>query len=438
MGRHRRSRTSRIHAARRIEAILDAVRGRGSEEFDRRDRERGPRRRYLDLARDGRLFDRLAALDFEYLMSLEFAAGYETLQLLLPQSVLGRAQNGHGFWRDEAGAPLVFRDATFDRVLTALEPLDSRHKAPFVRRERGRRLDELQGAVLSNVGNERMLLEIDGRPFLGIELLCGQEVETRAFLRGLVLAGWMDDLDKRLACMAHHRLTFDGDPLELGGGRTYVVRPDLLAAVGIADPGAGEFAPEDIQRLVDLGVMTRHEREYSRPEFEQVYFRERAGEGICDDLALLWIGARDGWDAYLGAFLMDAVDTYDKFLWRFSPGGFDGRFAAAVQRQWHERFGEDLIRPGEILDVIRFAAKANHPPCLFSSSHRRFIQTEHGSKVSTLLNHWRFLAGDPVFEIDLGYRRFPSREFYDIARNRLEILEITVPETRFTPQAGGR
>jgi hypothetical protein len=426
----RRDRRGRRHqAARRIEHILDAVRGRGRDDLDRRDHERGPRARHLDLLRDGQLFDRLAALDFEYLLSLDFAAGLDTLRLLLPQSVLGRAQNGHGFWRDEVGTPLVFRDATFDRVLTALEKLDPQLTAPRVRQLRGERLERLGQHLLAHVSVEEMPLEDADGPLMGVEFLGGQRVVTRDFLRGLLLAGWMDDLDRRLQCMAYHRRTFAGDALELGGGRTFVVRPVRLAEVGIVDPGRGEFAPEDIARLIELEVIAPVDREYARPEFEQAYFRMRTGEGVCDDLALMWIGARHGWDAYLGAFLMDAVDTYDKFLWRFRPGGVDGRLAAAIQERWQQRWGQPLVTDREILDVIRFGAKLNDPPAPLSSSHRRFIQTESGSKVPTLINHWRFLAGEPVFEIELGYQRFPSRKFYEIARNRFEILQIDIPET---------
>jgi len=428
--RHQR-RDRRLQAVRRIESILDAVRGRGRDDHDRRDPERGPRPRLLDVQRDGRLFDRLAALDFEYLLSRDFDAGLDTLRLLLPQSVLGRAQNGHGFWRDEVGTPLAFRDATFDRVLTALEKLDPQLKAPHVRRERGQRLAALADHVLAHVGEPEIPLEVGGEPLLGVEFLRGQKADSRDFLRGLLLAGWMDDLDRRLACMAFHRRTFAGDALELGGGRTYVVRPDLLHAVGIVDPGRGEYAPEDIARLVEVGVICPEDREYARPEYEQAYFRLRAGEGVCDDLALMWIGVRHGWDAYLGAFLMDAVDTYDKFLWTFRPGGVDGRLAGAIAARWQERWGEPLVSDREILDVIRFGAKLNDPPAPLSSSHRRFIQTETGSKVPTLLNHWRFLQGEPVYEIELGYQRFPSRKFYGIARKRLEMLQIDVPEPDF-------
>jgi len=435
-GSARRSRTGsrtrrRLHAVRRIEAILDASRSRGRDDYDRRDPDRGPRPRYLDLERNGQLFNRLAALDFEYLLGLPFAADLATLRLLLPQSVHGRAQNGHGFWRDEAGTPLVFRDATFDRVLTALEPLDPGLRAPLVRQERGRRLQRLGQYLLENLDRDELVLEDGGQPLLGVELLRGARVETRGFLKGLLLAGWMDDFDQRQMCMVHHKRTFGGDPLILGGGKTYVVRPDLLQAVGIIDPGRGEFAPDDIESLVDHGIIQPEDREYARPEFEQAYFRLGTGEGVCDDLALLYIGARHGWSAYLGAFVMDAVDTYDKFLWAFRPGGVDGRLAGAIQQAWRGRYGEDLVRGVEILDVIRFGAKNNDPSLFLSSSHRRFIQTEVGSRVPTLLNHWSFLEGDPIYDIELGYARFPSRKFYDIARKRFSILEIDIPEPVF-------
>ncbi|HOX26240.1 MAG TPA: hypothetical protein PLL30_06585 [Candidatus Krumholzibacteria bacterium] len=438
MVRRRRQHRSRWQAVQRIEAVLDAVRGRASERYDRRDPERRPRAHLLDLQRYGRLFDRLAALDFEYLLSLDFAAPPEILRILLPQSVLGRAQNGHGFWRDEAGAPLVFRDATFDRVLAALASLDPTLQGPLVRQARGRRLERLAGWLHENLGRPELLLEDGGEPLLGVELLRDQRVATREFLRGMVLAGWMDDFGRRRLCMAHHRRTFAGWPLEIAGGQTFVVRPDLLAAVGIADPGRGEFAPEDLDKLADLGIIQREDREYTRPEYEQAYFRLRAGEGVSDDLALIWIGARHGWAAFLGAFVMDAVDTYDKFLWRFRPGGFDGRLAGELQARWREHYGEPLVADEEILAVIRFAAKLNAPDCLLSSSHRRFIQTEAGSKVATLLNHWRFLQGDPVYEIDLGYSRFPSRKFYEIAHKRLQFMDIDVTPARFVASPGRR
>ncbi len=424
-----RRRSKRGHAVRRIEAILDAARGRGREDFDRRDPERGPRPRLMDLKRDGRLFDRLAALDFEYLLSLDFSAGAETLRLLLPQSVLGRAQNGHGFWRNETGEPLVFREATFDRVLAALETSDPGLTARHVRGERGARLQALATFLEKNLFTE----ELELGPLLGVELLRGRTVKTRDFLRGLLLAGWMDDYDQRRMCMSRYRKCFDGSPLEIGGGKTYIVQPELLTAVGIADPGRGEFAPEDIAHLQSLGVIMRDDdREFTRSTYEQMFFRLRRQDGVCDDLALIWVAAKHGFDAMLGAFVMDAVDTYDKFLWTFRAGGFDGRLAHSLQEAWRARHGEPLVRGEEILDLIHFAAKLNTPPAPLSSSHRRFIQTERGSKVPTLLNHWRFVHGDPIYDIELGYNRYPARKFYEIAWKRLRSAKLAVPVPTYT------
>ena len=34
----------------------------------------------------------------------------------------------------------------------------------------------------------------------------------------------------------------------------------------------------------------------------------------------------------------------------------------------------------------------------------------------TLLNHWRFLQGELVYDIKLGFSRVPAREFYEVAQ----------------------
>jgi hypothetical protein len=89
------------------------------------------------------------------------------------------------------------------------------------------------------------------------------------------------------------------------------------------------------------------------------------------------------------------------------------------------------------LDLIHAAAKANDPPVNVSSSHRRLIQVEPFSKVPTVLNHWRFLQGELVYEIKLGFSRVPARDFYGAAHARLEAAGLVLPTPRFT-KAGPR
>ena len=85
----------------------------------------------------------------------------------------------------------------------------------------------------------------------------------------------------------------------------------------------------------------------------------------------------------------------------------------------------------EILGLIHTAAKANDPSVNVSSSHRRLIQFERHSTVPTVLNHWRFVQGELVYEIKLGFARVPAREFYTAAFARLKAAGVEVPEPRF-------
>ena len=115
-----------------------------------------------------------------------------------------------------------------------------------------------------------------------------------------------------------------------------------------------------------------------------------------------------------------------------------GWLANQVQARFEEREGRRLVGDREILDLIAFAAKRNDPPVTFSSSHRRLIQLEKGSDVPTLLNHWRFLQGDPVFDIDLGFSRVPARIFYPAAHARLQAAGLDVREPEYIVAKGRR
>jgi hypothetical protein len=369
------------------------------------------------------------ALDFDYLMGLRFAAGPRILMDLLPQSVVGRAQNGHGWFSDEFGTSLRFPDATFERVLSVLERSDPNLRPEAVR---GRRTGLLHGFgswLLERL--DRPVLELvtaDG-PLLGVEFLAGRPVETRAFLKGLVLAGHMDDWSYREAAMLQHKRTFAGYPFEIGGGEIMVVDPERLALLGLGDTGQSVFTDEHLRQLRDLGaVVTDPVGPHRFPARDQAFFRRRLGDGVCDDLAMILVGARHGLDAMLGAFVMDAVDTYDKYLLEMTWGGYDGWLAREVQARCLAREGAPLVGDEEILDLVHFAAKRNDPVVPLSSSHRRLIQYERHATTPTVLNHWRFLQGEPLDDIKLGFSRLPAREFYGAARDRLAAVGVDAPE----------
>jgi len=445
-GRRRRGPKRRVPS--RVEALLDRVKKRKGDRPERQGRRDpassyGPGFRTLDIVRHKETFERLVASDFDFLFSRKFAAAPGVLADLLPQSVLGRAQNGHGWFTDEFGTALRFPDATFDRVLSVLETGDPNLKGPLVRQRRGRMLSRFGDWLFDNLEKPELELVVDGAPLFGIDFLADRKVETRAFLTGLVLAGFMDDWSYRETSMLEHRRTFGGTPFHIGGGEILIVDREKFEMCGLGDTGSVLFDNQQLRTLSDLGVLCRDPRgAYRFPEHDQAFFRRRMGDGVCDDLALIYVGAQHGYDAMLGAFVMDAIDTYDKFLLDLTWGGFDAALARRLQRHFRDREDQQLVDDREIFSLIHFAAKRNEPSINLSSSHRRLIQFEQGAKAPTLLNHWHFLQGELLYDIKLGFSRVPARQFYEVAEKRLAAVGLPVLPPRFfkggTDESAGR
>jgi hypothetical protein len=430
----RRWRGRKKKATGRVEDLLDRVKGKSRKRPEIPDRvsSRWLGFRTLDLVRHKETFERLVAHDFDYLMSRRFAVSPGVLGDLLPQSVLGRAQNGHGWFTDEFGTSLKFPDATFDRVLSVLETGDPNLKGHMVRARRGRMLARFGEWLFANIDKAEVELVIDGAPLFGIDFLAGRKVDMRSFLTGLVLAGFMDDWSYRETSMMEFRRTFAGLPYHIGGGEILIVDREKFEMCGLQDTGSILFDNEQLRTLSDIGVLCRDRHAaYSFPEHDQAYFRRRMGDGVCDDMALIFVGAQHGYDAMLGAFVMDAIDTYDKFLLELTWGGFDVALARRIQRHFRDLEDRQLVDDREIFSLIHFAAKRNDPTINLSSSHRRLIQFEPGAKVPTLMNHWRFLQGELLYDIKLGFSRVPARQFYEVAQKRLAAVELPVLEPTF-------
>ncbi len=433
----RRRRGRKKFNVRRVDTLLDQVKNGPDQSRDQRRNRRNDQhskqpwqgRRTLSVFRDRELFEGLVTLDFDFLMSQPFACGQRNLADLLPQSVLGRAMNGHGYFTDDYGTPLSFPDATFERILTVLEGTDANLKAHQVRHRRGEMLGKFGHWLLQHLDDAELALDPEGQPVFGIEFLAGQKVNTREFLTGMVLAGFMDDWSYRANTLRHHRQTFSGMPFNIGGGDIVIVDAANFEMVGLGDTGAAVFTDEQMRTLKDIGVIcqNRHEK-YSFPQYDQAYFRRQMGDGVCDDLAIIYIGAKYGFSAMLGAFLMDAIDTYDKYLLDLTWGGFDTHLAGRIQKHFLNTEDEPLVWDDAIFDLIHFAAKRNDPSINLSSSHRRLIQIEKGSSVATVLNHWNFLQGEPVFDIKLGFARVPASEFYIVAAKRLKTAGMPVAD----------
>ncbi len=436
MSRHKKKQNHKRAAVDRLEATFDRLAGRQNDTFDHRYRCRNgaPSSKILSVLRDRDIFRECVRQDFAYLRAQKFAAATDFLERLLPQSVLGRSQNGHGWFMDAKGCPLLFADATFDRVCSVIEELDSQLGHQPVRAWRNLQIERLIKHLEKHFQDPFIALEDEQGPLFGIDFFKGRVVAGEPFIKGLVLAGQMDDPSCRQRSLALLPFDFNGQELELGYGGQEVVRPQRLALLGLGDTGARAFSPTELRQLIELEVILEEKKLYDYPQFDQAYFRRCLGEGVCDDLALLYIGRCYGFDALLGAFLSDAVDTYDKFLLQCCPGGMDGYLVNQLVSLSYQYCGVPPVEEEELARLINFAAKLNLPTTRLSSSHRRLIQYESGSDQPTLLLHWKFLTGEKLARIHLGFSREPAEKFYQTAFLRFQAAGIPVPAPRFSKE----
>ncbi|MBN2289142.1 MAG: hypothetical protein JXQ83_07400 [Candidatus Glassbacteria bacterium] len=384
--------------------------------------------RVLSVAGNRELFNSLALRDYHYLRNLPILAAERILPLLLPQSVWGRARNGHGMFCDEQGRPLVFADATFDHVITGIGNEDLGIHGLEVKRLRQRLLDNLEKFLLGCLETERAAFgppdDEAGNP-LGVKFLDGVSLDTSAFLKGFALGVMMDNWRCRQQAAKHFRVTLSGQPLVLGGGESLLVDYDRFIQVGLTEEQAADEASsaETLGKLRELRVIVPDRDSTLKRRPVGVYFRRMIGPGISDDAAIVYLGKTYGVDALYGCFVADAADTYDKYLADYVEGGTDEKLLQTLRKRLGSR-GKSLADDQEVRRMIYFSAKANDPPIDVSSSHRRLIQVEPGSKKPTLLNHLTYVDGGEPARIPMGYNRYDSDKFYAAIAQRAEILRL--------------
>lgn len=99
-----------------------------------------------------------------------------------------------------------------------------------------------------------------------------------------------------------------------------------------------------------------------------------------------------------------------------------------ISAKWKERWGEDLLTPKEITDIIYLGAKNTFGDIEFSTSHRRFVEYEHTQneeddslemqKAPTFMNHLEYVRTGKEENFELGFQRHNSRAFYKNMRAR--------------------
>lgn len=344
------------------------------------------------------------------------------LTVLLVQSILGHAQNGHcefgGNKYPHATIPDVIRAAGLDTS-----------QIKEIRQQLINDVYTWANLALSSKPPARLVL--GGHPLLGVGMLRNYHIEPVEVLRGMVLAGFMDNYTYRQETVQCKPKTINGFDLIIGGGETYLVNVPQLYLAGLDFEFLANRAHDEksLEYLRELEIIV----DKLGKDVECAYIRRKEGLGTSDDLAFIMIGLKYGQierelgiSAMLGAFVCDAVDTYDKCVRYPIQGGFDEALALYIQDAWRNEQGQLLVSTPEIHDVIYYSAKANNPKVSVSSSHRRFIEFSDAQELRpTIQAHIDFVEGNEPEEFMLGFEKTASGSFYQRARKRAEhMLEM--------------
>jgi hypothetical protein len=320
-------------------------------------------------------------------------------QLILAQSVQGRAHEGHGSFNGRS-----YPDTTMDDVVRAL-----RLSPEAVRAERQSLIDDIaEYARLTIAGKPpAYLLNGQNEPLLGMGTLRYLRVEAADVLRGLYLGGLRDDADLR------HEVE-EETGVRMGGGKCYLVSQNVMRQMGLdGDQLAhGEWG-EKITEFKERGLIVGQEGR-ERPGVVYQYIRYRRGPGASDDAAIAAAGFRWGVGVAVGVFLADAIDTLEKYVPEFRDQ--DEAIADTIARE----FAEMKMGREEARRLTFWAAALDeddyHVP---DSSLRHLLALDVKTDLCAIESHLLTVMGVPCPVIGLSHERSSSHRFYDYVRRRM-------------------
>lgn len=314
---------------------------------------------------------------------LRMAPKYE--KLLLMQSITGHAQNGHCEFAGQA-----YVNTTLDEIVDALASIGDQRIFQEIGKVSKKNVKQSRDGVIEALkspfkkiieGQEvKSLTDEEGNPLLGISALREVDIKNKeAFLIGGYLASKMD-------CYEWRKRVADDYGVEMGGGECVAVNmkelPETLTLGDLADNEWGKL----MSIFIKSKMVISEEKIESSDDIRNAYIRHKQGKGVSDDAAIIIAGTLYGEEAFWGAYLFDAIDTWDKYATYIFKGGAD------------ERFGEEIkphinITDDEVIRFIYLARKENGFP---DSSQRYFLQIDKENNQTALESHLKYLKGQTI------------------------------------------
>ncbi|MFT4313296.1 MAG: hypothetical protein ACMXYA_02725 [Candidatus Woesearchaeota archaeon] len=256
----------------------------------------------------------------------------------------------------------------------------------------------------------------DNNPLFGLDIFKGQKVHFVELLRGLYFGLQMDGEKRDLvqekfglemgrgshhivdkSAFARYSLNIDGvatgsytDEMRLLEDIPHVKRMRVLAELGITHDN-----PVDISTVAKnqnyswdfikqtFGVDTQNLPEHLQgKKIESVYFREKKGKGISDDLAILQTGflpdtfrdksyrptSVDHISRILGAFIADHIDTIHTKSNVLFTGGQDEVLCQYLEHKWKE-----ATKDYDFKQKFQINTKLSNPPLIPDTTLAEFI-----------------------------------------------------------------
>ena len=362
--------------------------------------------------------------------------------LIIPDSIWGHQNEGHSTF---AGADyrktldvrqmydFLGRDFSKEAKMRLNEILDVKEFAKKV-------IDDgvLGGKILKYEKN-------DGSLILGSLSLDGLTLKyPREFIFGFVMMSYLDRPEYRAKAEEYFKhKSYNNEDLKIGRGKDLFFDIEKMMKYSIDPMELSENAHsnEYIDWLKEKGIVVEKEKiSEDDPLLKPYFVRTVDGLGCSDNAAFITIGAMAGGGekgraAVIGAYMNDAIDTYDKILSEHVMDGYDVKIGNEIREYFKKKTGTDII-PDEkwIYYMIYNSAKDNVPEMEFSSSHRRFNEVYEESNGKSELEFLLDYVGNrkiPKTDINFSFSQVPAKSVFKWWEKRVSQLNNIIEKDEY-------
>ncbi len=375
-------------------------------------------------------FNNAVLADFNRLMLLRLHCDKRVGNLLIPQSLSGRANQGHGAFNGKR-----YPNVTAEDILTSVGWSWKKYWA-----QRQLWIDDIKVWVrraLRDPSDPRVLrmYSTDGdRPIAGYcfkEMLSGPK-EVLNGLAGLLFTTSMDTFDPwRVKVQQKY-------DIHMGGGDCVAVSMPELKAEGLTleDLSRNEYGKRKLKQLMEKGVILDVPSIGVSDIVKNGYVRRKKGKGVSDDAAIITAGLVYGTAGFYMAMAGDFIDTMDKVTAEVVRGGQDGALGDEIRHSMRTRGLDIPIDDEKIVDLIYLSAiDPKRPVHWVHCSQRYFYQDLEGTCAAMMhhnlvqnmkcLDNWKqakTIANVAPYA-RIGFDKIVNWDFYKVYMDRLEQAE---------------